>query len=209
MASTDKIYERKTVIMEKIARKGPLLLKDLYPLVDVKRQTVSGYLKDLVNAGCLRTIPVDEDMREENDLREGAGPLYTVNEDKLDECNFISDVEAQKIREDINRVRRHMIDNGLVENPTTEEIKDFLEEFLPGGKFEDSDEIEIKKSEISSGGLSLREFQEFIDLWQRVMASDPNHDIDMAINTSPKNGKNDHPDVLLLETLQDLKDVLK
>lgn len=209
MKSTDEINERKSIIADIIAKNGPLLLKDLHPHMNVSRPTVSSYLKDLVEVGCLRTIPVDEDMRKENDLREGAGPLYAINEENLEECDYISSRESQNIRQEKNRIRRHMVEKELVENPSTDKIKDFLREFLPGGKFEDSDEIEIKQSEISSEGLSLREYQEFYELWFKVMASDPDWNIDVQMSISPDNSDDDHPDIFLFETLDELKDLLK
>lgn len=209
MKSTKEINKRKSEIMDAIAKRGPLLLKDIYPHFDVSRQTVSSYLDDLVNAGCLRTIPVDEQMKQENDLSEGAGPFYAVDEDNLDDCTFLSDTEAQDIREDKNRVREYMFENGLVENPDTEKIKGFLEEFMPGGRFEDSDEIDIKGGEISSEGLSLREFQEFYELWFKVMASDPNWNVDVEMNISPQSSSGDRsdnrPDIILLERLEDFE----
>lgn len=202
--------ERRSLIVDIVAKNGPLLLKDISSRFDVRRQTVSGDLEKLVKKGCLRTITVNEEMRRENNLSSGAGPLYSIDVENLDECNFISDSKAQEIRESKNEVRRYLTENGLVENPNTENIKKFLKEFLPGGKFEDRDEINIRREKIDEEGLSAREFQEFFSYWFKVVACNPDVKItDWNMQTAPADSDSDYPNVDLLEGLEDFRDYLE
>jgi hypothetical protein len=58
-------------------------------------------------------------------------------------------------------------------------------------------------------GHSLIEYQEFYELWFKVMASDPDWNIDIQMSISPDDSDDDHPDIFLFETLDELKDLLK